>query len=128
MLRQGVFSMQPLPLETYLIPVYESDFKIRRRLFNEVSQAVHLTKTEGRILWTLLRKKGKIVQKRWVSYDCYGTGKGVCSRSLDVHIANLRRKVLPLGIEIETVYGKGWALKRSESERENFGDMSPKRI
>ena len=120
--------MQPLPLETYLIPVYESDFKIRRRLFNEVSQAVHLTKTEGRILWTLLRKKGKIVQKRWVSYDCYGTGKGVCSPSLDVHIANLRRKVLPLGIEIETVYGKGWAIKRSDPQRENFGDMSPKRI
>lgn len=128
MLRQGVFSMQPLSLEISLIPVYESDFKIRRRLFNEISQAVHLTKTEGRILWTLLRKKGKIVQKRWVSYDCYGTGKGVCSRSLDVHIANLRKKVLPLGIEIETVYGKGWAIKRSELEQENFEDIPPKRI
>lgn len=128
MLRQGVFSMQPLSLEIPLIPVYESDFKIRRRLFNEVSQAVHLTKTEGRILWTLLRKKGKIVQKRWVSYDCYGTGKGVCSRSLDVHIANLRKKVLPLGIEIETIYGKGWVIKRSELEQENFEDIPPKRI
>lgn len=120
--------MQPLSLEIPLIPVYESDFKIRRRLFNEISQAVHLTKTEGRILWTLLRKKGKIVQKRWVSYDCYGTGKGVCSRSLDVHIANLRKKVLPLGIEIETIYGKGWAIKRSELEQENFEDIPPKRI
>lgn len=128
MLRQGVFSMQPLSLEIPLIPVYESDFKIRRRLFNEVSQTVHLTKTEGRILWTLLRKKGKIVQKRWVSYDCYGTGKGVCSRSLDVHIANLRKKVLPLGIEIETIYGKGWVIKRSELEQENFEDIPPKRI
>ena len=120
--------MQPLSLKIPLIPVYESDFKIRRRLFNEVSQAVHLTKTEGRILWTLLRKKGKIVQKRWVSYDCYGTGKGVCSRSLDVHIANLRKKVLPLGIEIETIYGKGWAIKRSDLEQENFEDIPPKRI
>lgn len=128
MLRQGVFSMRPLSLEISLIPVYESDFKIRRRLFNEVSQAVHLTKTEGRILWTLLRKKGKIVQKRWVSYDCYGTGKGVCSRSLDVHIANLRKKVLPLGIEIETIYGKGWVIKRSDLEQENFEDIPPKRI
>ena len=128
MLRQGVFSMQPLSLEIPLIPVYESDFKIRRRLFNEISQAVHLTKTEGRILWTLLRKKGKIVQKRWVSYDCYGTGKGVCSRSLDVHIANLRKKVLPLGIEIETIYGKGWVIKRSDLEQENFEDIPPKRI
>ena len=128
MLRQGVFSMRPLSLEIPLIPVYESDFKIRRRLFNEVSQAVHLTKTEGRILWTLLRKKGKIVQKRWVSYDCYGTGKGVCSRSLDVHIANLRKKVLPLGIEIETIYGKGWVIKRSDLEQENFEDIPPKRI
>lgn len=120
--------MQPLSLEISLIPVYESDFKIRRRFFNEISQAVHLTKTEGRILWTLLRKKGKIVQKRWVSYDCYGTGKGVCSRSLDVHIANLRKKVLPLGIEIETIYGKGWVIKRSELEQENFEDIPPKRI
>ncbi len=74
---------------------------------------IDLTRTEFSILELLMRNSG-IVLERSVMYDrIWGYDFGDSSRSLDVHIGYLRRKLEADGSEriIETVRGVGFVLR-----------------
>jgi two-component system response regulator MprA len=89
---------------------------VPRRQVTGPSGEVELTRTEFAILELLMRNQG-IVLERSVMYDrIWGYDFGDSSRSLDVHVGYLRRKLEEDGSEriIETVRGVGFVL-RAES-------------
>ena len=86
---------------------------IPRRQLMGPSGEIDLTRTEFSILELLMRNKG-IVLERSVMYDrIWGYDFGDSSRSLDVHVGYLRRKLEADGTPrvIETVRGIGFVLR-----------------
>lgn len=67
---------------------------------------VHLTNVEQTILNALKLHQGKIVDRETLNAICEIEGN---SNAIDVHVKNLRRKMID--IEIETVRGAGYRLK-----------------
>ena len=86
---------------------------VPRRLVTGPSGEIDLTRTEFAILELLMRNEG-IVLVRSVMYDrIWGYDFGDSSRSLDVHVGYLRRKLEADGTPrmIETVRGIGFVLR-----------------
>ncbi len=86
---------------------------VPRHLVSGPSGEIDLTRTEFAILELLMRNQG-IVLERSVMYDrIWGYDFGDSSRSLDVHIGYLRRKLEADGSArvIETVRGVGFVLR-----------------
>ncbi len=70
-----------------------------------------LTATEYALLACLLEHAGEVVDKQQASKAALGRSMGRFDRSLDVHIANLRKKLAPAEnseFRIRTVRGVGW--------------------
>ena len=89
---------------------------VPRRLVSGPSGDIDLTRTEFAILELLMRTQG-IVLERSVMYDrIWGYDFGDSSRSLDVHIGYLRRKLEADGSAriIETVRGIGFVLRAGD--------------
>ena len=87
----------------------------RRRLVTLGGGEVALTRTEFSILELLMRNVG-IVLERSIIYDrVWGYDFADSSRSLDVHVGYLRRKLEADGTPrlIETVRGVGFVLRAS---------------
>ncbi|MDM7915049.1 MAG: response regulator [Candidatus Eisenbacteria bacterium] len=69
-----------------------------------------LTLTEFKILAHLLRRPGRVFRRDEILDAIQGTDSFVLDRTIDVHIAALRRKLGSLGSRIETVRGVGYRL------------------
>ncbi|MFZ5432414.1 MAG: response regulator [Calditrichota bacterium] len=74
-------------------------------------QPVELTATEFRILRTLARRPGWVFSRDRIVESTQGTDTDVTSRSVDVHIVSLRRKLESCGDYIETVRGVGYRFR-----------------
>jgi DNA-binding response OmpR family regulator len=75
------------------------------------SRAVHLTKHEYKLLRYLLEHRGEVVSRDALLRDVWGVTGDVDTRTVDRHIASLRKKIEPAPgcpIYIETVYGSGY--------------------
>lgn len=68
--------------------------------------AVRFTKTEFQIFCPLFRRIGSFVKRE----DLFEGETSQKSRSLDVHIAAIRKKIKPYGLDIETLRGVGYRL------------------
>ena len=68
---------------------------------------VHLTLTEFRILVELIRKKGKVLTRDQLRETALGN-LNVTDRTIDVHMASLRKKLSDFATAIETVRGVGY--------------------
>jgi DNA-binding response OmpR family regulator len=80
------------------------------RLNNE---RVHLTKKEFDLLWLLLRSRGRVVTRDAILARLWDYDADVETRTVDVHIRSLRRK---LGDErIETVVGLGYRYRDAQA-------------
>ncbi len=91
---------------------------------------VKLTNKEFNVLSVLVRKRGSVVTKDYILSKLWGYkfGDGALTRTLDTHVARLRRKLGPIAKKIKTVKNEGYmylpdvheidsakeALKRSE--------------
>jgi two-component system phosphate regulon response regulator PhoB len=71
---------------------------------------VELTLTEFRILHFLARRPGWVFTRYQLVEASRGENADVTDRSVDVHIASLRRKLGPAGKCLETVRGVGYKL------------------
>jgi len=71
---------------------------------------VDLTLTEFRILHFLARRPGWVFTRYQLVEASRGENADVTDRSVDVHIASLRRKLGPAGKCLETVRGVGYKL------------------
>ena len=71
---------------------------------------VKLTLTEFRILAALMRKPGKVVSRADLMYTAMGPDVLVTARTIDVHVAAIRKKLGIVGPMIRTVRGVGYLL------------------
>lgn len=72
---------------------------------------VQVTGTEFDLLLALLRQKGEVVSKAWLSQHVLQRELQPFDRSLDVHVSRLRKKLQPFHDEpIKAIRGKGYQL------------------
>ena len=73
--------------------------------------ALQVTGTEFDLLVALLKQKGDVVSKAWLSENVLQRELQPFDRSLDVHVSRLRKKLQPFHDEpIKAVRGKGYQL------------------
>lgn len=74
-------------------------------------ESIALTLTEFRILTHLTRQPGRVFSRYQILDGIQGQDAFVLDRTIDVHVAALRRKLGALGDRIETVRGVGYRWK-----------------
>jgi len=79
------------------------------------NERLALTNTEFNIFKTLLSDKGDIVSRQAIIERVLG-GVNVTSRTVDVHVCSLRRKLKSVGKSIQTVRGRGYRLTQTASQ------------
>ncbi|MBI3395328.1 MAG: response regulator transcription factor, partial [Spirochaetia bacterium] len=72
---------------------------------------IDLTPAERSIVFTLARRKGEAVSRRELLQGIHGTRTAVSSRTVDVWMTALRRKLEPEGDRLETVRGYGYRIR-----------------
>ena len=96
------------------LSIDESDFSVQRQ-----GCRIHLTTTEYQLFITLLDHSGHICSRNFLLASAWNITVPIQTRTVDVHIAKLRKK-LDLGPEdLKTVMGRGYALSMHESCRAN---------
>ena len=80
---------------------------------------IHLTTTEYQLFITLLDHSGHICSRNFLLASAWNITVPIQTRTVDVPIAKLRKK-LDLGPDdLKTVMGRGYALSTQESYRAN---------
>ena len=77
-------------------------------------QRIELTPSEFNVLEALLRADGAVRSKDELSLEALGRRREPYDRSLDVHVSNIRQKLLAVGatdMAIETVRGVGYRIQ-----------------
>ena len=77
-------------------------------------ELIELTVTEFRLLHLLARKPGRVFSRDQIVDSVQGVDAVVTSRSVDVHIVSLRRKLRDYGSCIETVRGVGYRFREPD--------------
>ena len=86
----------------------------RRHRVTASGRNVELTRSEFRLLETLIRQPGRVFNRMELIDAALGEDKGVTLRTIDVHIRAVRRKLGHQGDVIETVRGVGYKFAESE--------------
>lgn len=101
---------RPLPMSGKLIHIGDLTIDTASREVRLVEQILHLRTQEFDLLLTLAEHRGlvlsrqQLLQLAW-GFDFYGQ-----TRTVDVHIAHLRKKLAGGAVKIETVAGVGYKL------------------
>jgi len=85
----------------------------RHQVFIE-GKAVQLTRSEFRLLDTLIRQPGRVFDRTELIDAALGEDTLVMERTIDVHIRALRRKMGKAADVIETVRGVGYRFRDTE--------------
>lgn len=89
---------------------------------------VILTRKEHELLALLLENAGEIVPREVLLQRVWGYGRDIRTRTLDVHVRRLRKKLFPYGeTYIETIFGIGYRFQRYREPR-NFSSFVPELI
>jgi DNA-binding response OmpR family regulator len=104
--RSEVASSSPEVLKTGKIVIDSS-----RRTVVVAGKAVALTATEFNLLKALAEKEGRVISREDLLSLARGDDVAVMDRTVDVHVAALRKKLGKHGEMIETVRGVGYRLK-----------------
>ena len=94
-LRHGPFTLAPEAHETKLD-----------------GEEVELTPIEFELLYLLMRNPGRTFSRSYLLQTVWDVGYVGSDRSVDNTVMRLRRKLGPLGEDIETVWGVGYRLKK----------------
>ncbi|MFO0692386.1 MAG: response regulator transcription factor [Polyangiales bacterium] len=97
--------------DAFRLPGLEVDLEARRVTTDE--GAVELTRTEFEILAALCRRPGAAVARSALVAQALDESGGN-ERTLDVHVARLRKKLGGAGDRIATVWGIGYRLRTEE--------------
>ncbi|HYN40846.1 MAG TPA: winged helix-turn-helix domain-containing protein, partial [Thermoanaerobaculia bacterium] len=77
-----------------------------RHLVERDGNAIHLTKKEFDLLWLLIKSGGRVVSRETILSRLWDYAADVETRTVDVHIRSLRKKI---GDDVvETVVGVGY--------------------
>ena len=84
-----------------------------------------LTRKEYQLLTMLAANAGRVMHREYLLEKIWNYGKGIRTRTLDVHIRRLRRKLGNTGDRyIETVFGVGYRFRASH-EQAFFRHLNP---
>jgi DNA-binding response OmpR family regulator len=83
----------------------------RRYRVTVIDKPVELTKSEFRLLDTLIRQPGRAFDRSELIDSALGEDTLVLERTIDVHIRALRKKIGPEADAIETVRGVGYRFR-----------------
>lgn len=87
---------------------------------------LRLTRKEFELLAMLAQNAGEIVPRDILLQTIWGYREGTRTRTLDVHIRRLRRKLGGLGDSyIQTVFGVGYRFERYRSSRARLAYQLP---
>jgi DNA-binding response OmpR family regulator len=75
------------------------------------SRKIELTATEFNLLRVLAERPGRVLSREELISLARGDDATIIDRTVDVHVASLRKKLGKLGEMIETVWGVGYRLK-----------------
>lgn len=75
------------------------------------SKSVMLTSTEFGILWELMAAGGRVLSREQLIDGVLGTSVVVTDRTIDVHVAALRKKLGHASAFIQTVRGVGYTMR-----------------
>jgi DNA-binding response OmpR family regulator len=82
------------------------------------SAAMTLTRKEFELLATLANNAGEIVPREVLLQDIWGYSREIRTRTLDVHIRRLRKKLGQYGDKyIETIFGVGYRFQPYRTPR-----------
>jgi DNA-binding response OmpR family regulator len=104
--RSEVASTSPEVLKTGKIVIDSS-----RRTVTVSGKPVALTATEFNLLKSLAEKEGRVISREDLLSLARGDDVAVMDRTVDVHVAALRKKLGKQGEMIETVRGVGYRMK-----------------
>lgn len=71
---------------------------------------LHLTKKEFRLLWYLLENRGNVMTRERIMEYVWDTDFDVETRTIDIHINTLRKKLKDNGAMIQTIRGVGYKI------------------
>ena len=92
------------------------DFQAERAFLD--THELVLTRKELVLLATLVRNQGEIVRRDYLLQDVWGYSRQARTRTLDVHIRRLRKKLGQYGEQcIETIFGVGYRFQRYRQPR-----------
>ncbi|NQU36409.1 MAG: response regulator transcription factor [Actinobacteria bacterium] len=111
-LRRSAGAAAPEPKAELAMNGVAVDTATRRCLVNGFE--IELTPTEFDLLVFLLRNPGKVFGRDELLTDVWGYSSAVGSRTVDVHVAQLRSKLEPVEI-IRTVRGVGYSVDERAS-------------
>lgn len=94
---------RPLHLGNLVIDPASREVSVDGRL-------VDLRTQEFDLLWTLAQHKGQVLDRDRLLNLAWGYDYGGQTRTVDVHIAHLRKKLVGCTVQIETVTGIGYKL------------------
>ena len=84
---------------------------VGRRTLRVAGKPVELTTTEFDLLRALASRRGKVLSREDLIQAARGQEATITDRTIDVHIASIRRKLGRSGDLVETVRGVGYRLK-----------------
>ena len=105
--------------ETAAVDVVSSQGVVLDRVRHQVTideEPLHLTRSEFKLLETLLRQPGRVFKRSELIDAALGEDTIVLERTIDVHIRALRRKMGGNSSLIETVRGVGYRFKDAANE------------
>jgi two-component system phosphate regulon response regulator PhoB len=85
-------------------------------------ESVKLTLTEFRLLVALMRGKGKVLSRADLMYTAMGPDVLVTTRTIDVHVAAIRKKLGPCGHMIRTIRGVGYLFDEHATPGQDAAD------
>ena len=76
------------------------------------SSLTALTATETVVVSFLIERISKVASREELTARLSSTNRSTSRNALDLHIMRLRRKLMPVGLSLETVHGRGYLLNR----------------
>jgi DNA-binding response OmpR family regulator len=121
MLNQGLHKVAAPP--SYRDEHLEFDFEQAKAYLD--SRVMVLTRKEYELLGLLVENAGEIIPREVLLLRVWGYTKEIRTRTLDVHIRRLRKKLGGYGdLYIETIFGVGYRFQRYREPR-SFAAFMP---
>lgn len=73
-------------------------------------QELRLTRLEFKLLTKFLKSPDRVFSREYLVENVWGDATNVTDRTVDTHVAHLRKKLINAGVRIETVTGEGYRL------------------
>lgn len=99
------------------VPTVESGGTVRYG-----ASRIELSPLQGRLVQSLIDRLGIVVSRDALMRSGWPDG-GAGSNNLDVHMARIRKRIGPLGLEIRTIRSRGYLLS---TEPEGGSDLRPR--